>query len=441
MSYRFVFSLSLLLLLSPSSIIAQNLVKVDKGWANNSINTTVFRKNSIVTHGNYQFTAYYDNDGYVVLAKRKLSEDTWEIRRTQYTGNVKDAHNSISIIVDGRGYLHISWDHHDHPLRYAKSVSPLSIVLGDKEIMTGQNEDKVCYPEFYTQPSGDLIFMYRDGSSGRGNLILNRYDLRSQKWTQIQNNLISGEGKRNAYWQACVDKKGVIHLSWVWRESWLVETNHDMSYARSEDGGLTWLNSKGEKYSLPIIKEFAERVAEIPQNSELINQTSMTTDEDNNPYIATYWRDQDSEVPQYRIVYKNSDGWGVLNTGFRNVGFSLSGGGTKRIPIARPQLIVNGKEKNASLYLFFRDEELGSKVSVASCSNLNNNVWKLNELTTFSVGSWEPTFDTELWKQKRKIHLFVQNVEQVDAEGSAEIEPQNIYILELNHNDLKILNK
>ena len=44
--------------------------------------------------------------------------------------------------------------------------------------------------------------------------------------------LIDGEGERNAYWQMYVDKAGVIYLSWVWRETQLVETNHDLCYAR-----------------------------------------------------------------------------------------------------------------------------------------------------------------------------------------------------------------
>ena len=48
------------------------------------------------------------------------------------------------------------------------------------------------------------------------------------------------EGKRNAYWQACVGANGAIHLSWVWRESASVESNHDMAYACSKDGGKTW---------------------------------------------------------------------------------------------------------------------------------------------------------------------------------------------------------
>jgi hypothetical protein len=32
----------------------------------------VFRKNSLVTHGDTQFIAFYDKDRHVVLGKRKL---------------------------------------------------------------------------------------------------------------------------------------------------------------------------------------------------------------------------------------------------------------------------------------------------------------------------------------------------------------------------------
>ena len=41
--------------------------------------------------------------------------------------------NSISIVHDGEGYLHISWDHHNDPLRYARSIEPESIILGAKQ--------------------------------------------------------------------------------------------------------------------------------------------------------------------------------------------------------------------------------------------------------------------------------------------------------------------
>ena len=423
----------LLTILLPLYLQAQKLVPVGEGWANNSVNVTVFRKNSLVTHGRTQYIAYYSDDAFLVLGKRKLNSSNWELLKTQYQGNASDAHNSISLMVDGNGYLHVSWDHHGHPLRYAKSVKPNSLVLGKKTEMTGLNETNVTYPEFFKMPDGNLIFMYRDGSSGRGNMVINRYDYRTQKWQQVQQNLISGEDKRNAYWQAVVDGKGVIHVSWVWRESWLVETNHDMCYARSTDGGRTWENSKGEKYDLPITAQTAEYACLIPQNSELINQTSMAVDDKGNPYIASYWSPCESNIPQYHIIYRDANGWHTECLGFRTQAFSLKGGGTKRIPIARPQLTVVQKKNQTSLCLIFRDEERGSIISAAHCADLNNPSWEIEELTGFQVGAWEPSFDTELWRQKRKLHLFVQNTEQVDGEGKANVHPEMVYVLELPH--------
>ena len=44
-----------------------------------------------------------------------------------------------------------------------------------------------------------------------------------------------------------------------------------------------------------------------PEKSELINSTSMTTDEEGNPYIATYWRVQNSTIPQYQLIYLNDN--------------------------------------------------------------------------------------------------------------------------------------
>lgn len=421
-----------ILSLLPHLIYSQQLVPVGDGWANNSVNVTVFRKNSLVTYKDTQFIAYYNNDGFLILGKRKLPKGEWILHKTQYTGNVSDAHNSISIMADGDGYLHVSWDHHGHPLRYAKSIAPLSLELGDKQPMTGELEENVTYPEFYKMPNGDLIFIYRDGQSGKGNLVLNHYDVKTKTWNQLQKNLIDGEGKRNAYAQSCIDDKGVIHISWVWRETPDVATNHDLCYAKSLDGGITWMNSMGEKYTLPIIAETSEYAALIPQNSELINQTAMTTDSKGNPYIATYWREKKSDIPQYHIVYNKHNEWKVMNLNFRNTAFSLKGGGTKRIPISRPQLIVDTKGKNTNLFLLFRDEERGGKVSMAVCKDIDGTKWTVRDLTDFSVGSWEPSFDTELWRNKKQLHIFVQKADQVDGEGKADIAPQKVYILENN---------
>ena len=421
-----------LLILTISQLLAQhkvNIVKVADAWAGNTVNTAIFRKNSLVTYKNSQFIGFYNSSGYLTLGKRSLGDSTWTVQQTPYKGNVKDAHNIISIMADGEGYLHVAWDHHNNALRYAKSVKPESLELSEKMPMVGKNENRLSYPEFYKLANGNLLFFYRDGGSGGGNLIVNSYDLKTKKWTRLQDNLLDGEGERNAYWQACVDDKGYIHLSWVWRETPDVASNHDMAYACSKDGGVTWENSEGEKYKLPITASSAEYAMHIPQKHELINQTAMACDERGNPFIATYWRDAGTDIPQYHLIYHLRHQWQVKSLDFRKSSFSLSGAGTKQIPISRPQIMVSGKGKNASVLMLFRDAERGDKAS-ALTMKLKNSNWTIIDLNEHSLGSWEPTYDTELWRNRKILNLFIQRTPQKDGEGLTETPPQPVEVLE-----------
>jgi hypothetical protein len=104
--------------------------------------------------------------------------------------------------------------------------------------------------------------------------------------------------------------------------------------------------------------------------------------------------------------------------------------GTKSIPVARPQILVQGKGEKAIVSLLFRDRERDSKVSMATCSDLKTGKWIVTDLTDFSVGDWEPSFDTELWKNKHQLNVFVQKVQQVDGEGLSKVNPERVYILE-----------
>jgi beta-glucanase (GH16 family) len=403
---------------------------VGLGWAKNNVNGAVFRKNSVVTHRQEQYVAYYDSAAYVVLAKRRLPAGPWQVQRTQYQGNVKDAHNVISLMVDGAGYVHLSFDHHNNPLRYCRGKAPGSLEMGDLQPMTGTEEKKVSYPEFHRFPTGDLLFMYRDGGSGNGNLVLNRYSPKTQQWTRLHNVLIDGEGKRNAYWQACIDAKGTIHVSWVWRESPNVASNHDMAYVCSKDGGRTWQKSTSETYRLPITESTAEYAARIPQNSELINQTAISTDAAGMPYIATYWRPAGTQVPQYQLIYKAGNTWKTTQVSQRTTPFSLSGVGTKKIPISRPQLLVATQKGKTAAYLLYRDAERQDRASVLQCPDLRQNQWTAADLTASTVGNWEPSYDTERWKTDGILSLFVQRTGQGDGETLENLAPQPVYVVE-----------
>lgn len=403
------------------------IIPLAEGWARNSINTVIFRTNSVTTFQNTQYTAFYDSDGNVMVAKRELGKKEWKINKTSLQADVEDAHNSISIAVDGNGLLHLSWGMHGQEILYAQGDKPGGLELNRLNTMTGESEDAVTYPQFYRLPGGDLLFLYREGSSGRGNVMINRYDIECKEWKAIQHPLIDGEGERNAYVNGiAIDKEGGWHISWTWRESWDVATNHDIMYAFSPDQGNSWETSQGEKYELPITMGNAEVAYEIPQGSELINQTSMTVNSEGYPVVASYWRGRNDDAPQFYVVWNNGKEWKKGKVGNRTLDFSLSGGGTKRIPISRPQIVGGERGK---LHLIFRDFERGGGISIATSEGSDYSKWSVNDIYQESVGLWEPTLDPQAWEKNRELYLFVQKVGQGDGETLEDIAPQEIFLL------------
>lgn len=423
-----------LLVLSSSCAVhntfRSNLVPVSPGWSRTMVNAAIFRSNSIVSYQEFQVVAFYDSAANVVLAKRNIKSSTWEVMRTPYTGNALDAHNVINIMIDGDGFIHMAWDHHNNTLNYCKGIEPLSLKMGPKESMLKLQEEKVSYSEFYRLPSGDLLFVYRDGSSGNGNMVMNRYDHKTKHWERVQDNLISGESQRSAYWQIHVSENGAIHVSWVWREHYHVETNHDMCYAVSHDEGRTWTTSEGRLYNLPITLETAEYAARIPQNRDLINQTSITADDQGHPFIATYFQAASDRCPQYYIIHNQNGEWRTSRVTSRTSDFDLGGAGTRSIPVSRPKLLYYKDPAGGNLLMIYRDEEHLDRVCLAHTSLRDLN-WKTVELTSFSVDRWEPSFDTELWKRK-KLHIYVQKVGQESGEKPVALPPQMVSVLEVS---------
>src|SRR5690606_9358871 len=135
--------------------------------------------------------------------------------------------------------------------------------------------------------------------------------------------------------------------------------------ARSRDGGVTWEKTDGTPYEMPITEASAEVAWAIPQKSDLMNQTSMFADAQGRPYIANYWRPPGGVAPQYHIVYHDGGRWKLQQVMERTLDFTLGGGGTKRVPISRPLIVSATRNGRTGAWLAFRDEERGSRVSVA----------------------------------------------------------------------------
>jgi hypothetical protein len=387
-------------------------------WAGSSVNVVANVRQSVFTHGRTQFAAFYDADRFMVLARRSLDADGWETRRTAYQGNVADAHNSISLVVDRAGVLHVAWDHHASQLNYARAVAPGSIELGPRQAMTGQLESRVTYPQFSRLLGGDLLFLYRDGASGRGTLALNRYSVAKGTWTAVQTDLIAGEGERSPYWDMTIDRQGTLHLAWVWRESPDVATNHDICYARSADEGRTWSGSDGTRVAVPITARTAEYAVRIPQNSNLMNSPAITADGEGRPYVTTYWSASPGAPPRFHVVHREGTAWRSIEGPARSDVFTLSGGGTKAPPISRAVVLVERAGQASRIHLIYRDSgPAGSgRVTAATLERPGARTWTLRDLTSDSVGAWEPAIDPAAWSGLRQVHMLVQRVTQRDGD-------------------------
>jgi hypothetical protein len=413
-------------------VSAVNLIPIEKAFSRTQVNCVIFRKDSISSYEDTQVVSFYDSKKRVTFAQRKLGEKHWLFMRLNHKGRAMDAHNCISILHDSNGILHASFDHHNHPLRYRITQSKNAMNFTKPLRMTGINENRVCYPQFYRDSKLNFYFFYRDGKSGNGNLNLKKFNSSTKVWKDIHTNLIDGENERNAYWQIWIDDRDIIHLSWVWRESGDASTNHDICYAKSLDGGITWRKSNNKPQNLPITQKNADYALRIPQKAVLINQTSMIVDTKGNPYIATFFRPEGEIHPQYMIVYFRNGRWNTTKICHNPDNFDLKGGGTLRFPLSRPLVLIDKKD---IVYLVFRAKARNDVISIAKAASSAMKNWKIQDLTKFSVNTWEPTIDSSLWKKENKLHLLVQNTGYYKYKNKKR--PQMLYILEYCPNKTK----
>jgi hypothetical protein len=412
-----VLSASLIIFPAMAASPAKLITIDNNAWAGSSVNVLAGVRQSVFTEGNVQYAGFYNQQGYLVLAKRALDQEQWQTRVSAFKANVIDAHNHLSLVVDGAGFLHVSFDHHNTPLKYAVSLQAGGIELGELKSMTGEHENSITYPQFYRMNNGDLLFNYRHGGSGRGVLVINHFDHKTGQWTRRHDALIDGEGKRSAYWDMTIDARGVLHLAWNWRETPDVASNYNLAYARSADQGKTWQTLKGGDYQIPITEASADYAAVIAQNSNLMNPPAIAADANSKPYIANYWSAKPGEAPRYRLVTPAGDGWQIIEGPETSANFSLSGMGTKRPPISRSVLLIKNQADSSVAHLIYRDDSQGEKVILTSAELHDQQTldWQQHPLTNFSVGAWEPSFDPQQWHLNNAAHLPVQQVEQLDG--------------------------
>ena len=227
----------------------------------------------LLTHGDRQYVAFYDAERRMTVGARTLEADRFGlVRLPEKVG--WDSHNSVCMVVDDDGHIHLSGNMHCAPLKYFRTARPHDITAFERiDRMVGAREKRVTYPRFFRGPANELIFTYRDGGSGNGDQIYNVYDHEKQAWRRMLDSpLTDGRGRMNAYLHGPLKgPDGYFHLCWVWRDTPDCATNHDPSYARSKDL-RHWETAAGRTIRLPMTAETPGLIVDpVPPGGGVIN--------------------------------------------------------------------------------------------------------------------------------------------------------------------------
>lgn len=264
--------------------------------------------------GNRQYVAFYDADRHMTVASRRLDSDTWaqKILPSQIGW---DSHNYITLALDRDNHLHVVGNLHATPLVYFRTETPGDVAtLEPVSRMTGKREQRMTYPRFIKDHDGSLVFSWRDGGSGNGSTWFNRYDEKSREWTPLFDTpLFDGQGEMNAYPQEPTPgPDGFWHITWVWRDSHLAETNHDLGYARSRDL-RSWETVSGQPVALPITLQTPGVILDpIPVNGGIINGSGRIGFDNRNRVIVAYHKFDDNGATQLYLARPGEAGtWDI----------------------------------------------------------------------------------------------------------------------------------
>ncbi|MFD0711833.1 BNR repeat-containing protein [Paenibacillus sp. GCM10027626] len=280
---------------------------IDTTWAGHYVGQ------ALLTNSDDQYVAYYNANRQMVVAHRKLGDDTWVLQPLD-TFVQWDSHNYVTMAVDRAGQLHVSGNMHDVPLVYFRTTTAGDVTTLTRipNMVDPASETKVTYPFFLRTSDGGLIFRHRNGSSGNGVDLYNIYNEETQQWQRLlEQPLHDGEGLRSAYVDGpMLGPDGYYHMVWVWRDSPNAATNQHLSYARSLDL-VHWEKSDGTPLTLPITYSSSEVIDKVPMNGGILNGNTKIGFDAQGRVMVSYHKFDPLGNTQIYIARLTNEGWTI----------------------------------------------------------------------------------------------------------------------------------
>ena len=106
-------------------------IEIDSVWAGHPVGFC------LLTHGDWQYIAYYNANRNMVVGQRNLGDPEFQLHvmpatsRETHGGTSTvlgwDSHNSVTLGMDKENFIHLSGNMHVHPITYFRSTQPNDI--------------------------------------------------------------------------------------------------------------------------------------------------------------------------------------------------------------------------------------------------------------------------------------------------------------------------
>lgn len=377
-----------------------------------------FQQDNLWSDGPVQYAVWVDDSKKARIARR-IHTTAWEssIDLSAVAGSplsaafTNDSHNVIAVGVDERGYVHVSGNMHSpstalnaEPLKYMRTTQP-GFLTSWTTGMVGTEEGNVTYPQFVRTKAGPLLFFYRDGMSGLGDLMLNRFASSTKTWARVAKVIDGKTAGYSPYPQhIAVDRtSGRIHLMWTWRGgnggASDATLNVDACYAYSDDHGTTWRNTAGTAYSLPITKATGEVVFALAPGP-ILNNGGLEVDVAGRPHAAMMIMDAQS---RYQVNHLYHDGAAWQRQQVSN--FASSSG-------RRPAVACHLDGRVVIYYSSGTESGHLKAYDVTNPANVVTSTIYATDLLTF-----EPIIDTQALYQRDRVFILACRQRSDGAQG------------------------
>lgn len=434
--------------LTSDTVISPTGLNFPTGAYGTSMNGQTFQQEGVISYNGWQYAAYFDASKRPAIARRSLPDGAWEQIVFNDYGPIShsDVHNvNVVGICPEDGSIHLAFDHHNHPLRYRRSIAGVAtnpaqhawtqslFSATTSQLEPGQSVSGVSYPQFFTSPQGKLQFCFRIGSSGNGDWHL--YEYSAAGWERLgmlfsREGTYSGKNTRSAYPnQFRYDRSGRLHITWSWREAGSDLTgNHDLGYAYSTDFGRTWRNNAGDQIALLDGATGSAHAIKLATPGHVaypiryawgyMNTTTQAVDAKGRVHVIS-WRNPDdaasstTDLNQWRYFHywRDTDGtWRERLLPFHG---------------RKPQLVLDDL---GNMYLFFgqgsdlnyHDNDPGARLAIATATEASGwTDWKIVSNLTGRLYHGEPLLDLPRWERERILSVYHQERPSTAGQGSA----------------------